>query len=136
MSVQPHAARADRRLGCVARPAARARASRSALLACGRRRPEGHAAGTRRPGAHVLMDALSETLRVVRLVGAIFIQARFTAPWCYRSVCADTVAPILEPGAEKVVIFHLITEGECYTEIEGEPPVPLIAGDVVVFPQG
>ena len=30
------------------------------------------------------MDALSETLRVVRLVGAIFIDARFSAPWCLR----------------------------------------------------
>jgi len=38
------------------------------------------------------MDALSETLRVVRLVGAIFINGRFTAPWCYQSPRADTAA--------------------------------------------
>jgi AraC-like DNA-binding protein len=82
------------------------------------------------------MDALSETLRVVRLVGAIFIQARFTAPWCYQSPSADSAAPILEPGAERVVIFHLITEGECYVEMEGQPPELLRAGDVVLFPQG
>ena len=82
------------------------------------------------------MDALSETLRVVRLVGAIFIHARFTAPWCYHSQRADTVAPLLEPGAERVVIFHLITEGECFVEMEGREPVKLIAGDVVLFPHG
>src|SRR5215471_15114827 len=82
------------------------------------------------------MDALSETLRVVRLVGAIFINARFTAPWCYQSPNADAAAPLLEPGAERVVIFHLITEGECYVEMEGEPPVLLAAGDAVLFPQG
>ena len=83
------------------------------------------------------MDALSETLRVVRLVSAIFIQARFTAPWCYQSPRADSAARhLLEPHAERVVIFHLITEGECFAEIEGEPPVRLSAGDVVVFPQG
>jgi len=82
------------------------------------------------------MDALSETLRVVRLVGAIFINAKFTAPWCYQSPSADSAAPLLEPGAERVVIFHLITEGECYAELEHEPPVRLAAGDVVVFPQG
>lgn len=82
------------------------------------------------------MDALSETLRVVRLVGAIFINARFTAPWCYQSPRADSAAPLLEPGAERVVIFHLITEGECYVELDGQAPVRLIAGDVVVFPQG
>jgi AraC-like DNA-binding protein len=82
------------------------------------------------------MDALSETLRVVRLVGAIFIQGRFSAPWCYQSPRADSAAPLLEPGAERVVIFHLITEGECFVEIDSQPPVHLRAGDAVVFPQG
>jgi len=82
------------------------------------------------------MDALSQTLRVVRLVGAIFINARFTAPWCYQSPAADTAAPFLEPGAERVVIFHMITEGECYVELDDDPPLRLSAGDVVIFPQG
>lgn len=57
------------------------------------------------------MDALSETLRMVRLIGAIFINSRFTAPWCYQSPHADDAAPLLEPGAERVVIFHMMTEG-------------------------
>src|SRR3984957_15628155 len=83
-----------------------------------------------------VMDALSETLRVVRLVGAIFINARFSAPWCYQSPRADTAAPLLEPSAERVVIFHLITEGECYVEIGAEPPVRLTAGEVVIFSKG
>jgi AraC-like DNA-binding protein len=82
------------------------------------------------------VDALSETLRVVHLVGAIFIQARFTAPWCYQSPSADSAAPLLEPGAERVVIFHLITEGECFVEMGDQPPIRLSAGDVVLFPQG
>ncbi|MGH8232030.1 MAG: AraC family transcriptional regulator [Steroidobacteraceae bacterium] len=82
------------------------------------------------------MDALSETLRVVRLVGAIFIQGKFTAPWCYQSPRADAAAPLLEPGAERVVIFHLITAGECCVELDGQPPVRLSAGDAVVFPHG
>jgi len=82
------------------------------------------------------MDALSETLRVVRLVGAIFINARFTAPWCYQSPRADAAAPLLEPGAEHVVIFHLITEGNCFVEMDSGQSVQLSAGDAVVFPQG
>jgi AraC-like DNA-binding protein len=82
------------------------------------------------------MDALSETLRVVQLVGAIFINARFTAPWCYQSPSADTAAKLLEPGAERVVIFHMIMEGECFVEMGDQPPVRLIAGDVVIFPEG
>ena len=82
------------------------------------------------------MDALSETLRVVRLVGAIFINGKFTAPWSYQSPSADAAAPLLEPGADRVVIFHMITEGECWVELSGEAPVKLMAGDVIVFPQG
>ena len=82
------------------------------------------------------MDAFSEILRVVRMVGAIFINARFTAPWCYQSPCADYAAPLLEPGAERVVIFHLLTEGECFVELGDQPPLRLSAGDAVLFPQG
>ncbi len=82
------------------------------------------------------MDALSQTLRVVHLVGAIFLHGRFTAPWCYASPHADAAAPHLEPGAERVVIFHLITEGECWVEMRGQPPTHLSAGDAVVFTQG
>lgn len=82
------------------------------------------------------MDALSETLRVVRLDGAIFFNARFSAPWCYLSSSADTAAPLLDPTAERVVIFHMITDGECYVELENQPPLRLVAGDVVIFPQG
>jgi AraC-like DNA-binding protein len=82
------------------------------------------------------MDALSETLRVVRMSGAIFINAKFTAPWCYQSPRADSVASLLEPTAERVVIFHLITEGECHVDVLNEPTQRLLAGDVVLFPQG
>ena len=82
------------------------------------------------------MDALSQTLGVVRLVGAIFLHGRFTAPWCYQSPHADTAAPFLEPTAERVVIFHLITEGECWVELGDAPPMRLVAGDAVLFPQG
>jgi len=82
------------------------------------------------------VDALSETLRVVRLVGAIFINARFSAPWCYQSPNAASIAPILEPGADRVVIFHLITAGECYVEMGDTAPTRLVAGDAVIFPHG
>jgi AraC-like DNA-binding protein len=83
-----------------------------------------------------MMDALSETLRVVQLVGAIFINARFTAPWCYQSPSADAAVKVLEPSAERVIIFHMIMEGECFVEMDNHSPVRLSAGDVVIFPEG
>jgi AraC-like DNA-binding protein len=82
------------------------------------------------------MDALSQTLRVVRLCSAIFINARFSAPWCYQSPRADSIVHLLAPGAERLVIFHLITEGDCHALLGNDAPVHLSAGDVVLFPQG
>ena len=62
------------------------------------------------------MDALSQTLRVVRLVGAIFINARFTAPWCYQSPSTDSAAPFLEPNAERAFDFVDLDEDHLYGE--------------------
>ncbi|GAB3509897.1 AraC family transcriptional regulator [Pseudoxanthomonas daejeonensis] len=82
------------------------------------------------------MDALSEILGVVQLSGAFFVNARFSAPWCYQSPAAARAAPWLDPCAEQVVIFHLITEGECLVEMEGAEPLPVRTGDVLLFPTG
>lgn len=82
------------------------------------------------------MDALSEVLRVVRLNSAVFFNANFTAPWCFASPEASTALTTLQPGAERLVIFHLLTEGQCRMEVPGEAPTTLHAGDIIVFPHG
>jgi AraC-like DNA-binding protein len=82
------------------------------------------------------MDALSDILRVVQLSGAIFFHARFTAPFCYEAAGIDDLAPLLERTSERLVIFHLITEGECWIEMAGGETVRLGAGDVALIPQG
>lgn len=82
------------------------------------------------------MDTLSLTLRTVQLSGAIFVNAHFTAPWCYQSPPASVAAPYLAPGAEQVVIYHYLTEGECWLEIGNQPPVHLRAGEIVLLPHG
>ena len=82
------------------------------------------------------MDALSETLRVVRLTGAIFISARFSAPWCYASPAAETAAPLLEPGAENGGDLPPDHRRRVLGELDGLPPRRLVAGDIVVFPRG
>jgi AraC-like DNA-binding protein len=82
------------------------------------------------------MDVLSDTLRAVRLSGAIFFNARFTAPWGYDSPPIHEVAHILAPGAERVIVFHMVTEGECFVALDDGELTRLVAGDVIVFPQG
>ena len=41
------------------------------------------------------MDVLSEVLKAVKLDGAMFYNAEFSAPWCFRSPASRIVAPYL-----------------------------------------
>ncbi len=82
------------------------------------------------------MDALSEALRGVRITGALFFNAEYGAPWGFASPPSATVAPLLAPGTEHLVFFHLLTEGQATASVPGHDGVPLQAGDIVVFPHG
>lgn len=82
------------------------------------------------------MDALSQILKVVQLDGAIFFNARFTAPWCVASPAEASLAPILGLGGERVVLYHYMVEGSCLVTLAGMEPQRLSAGDIVVFPHG
>jgi AraC-like DNA-binding protein len=84
----------------------------------------------------VSTDVLSEVLRAVRLTGAVFFKVDGWAPWVAEAPAAKWVAPHVMPGAEHVIEYHLVTSGECYGGLIGEPAVRLGAGDVIVFPQG
>jgi Cupin len=82
------------------------------------------------------MDALSEALNAVRMTGAIFFTAEFTAPWGFAAPPAQKIAPVLAPGTERLVIYHLVTKGEALARIEGAADVWLGAGDIVIIPHG
>lgn len=83
-----------------------------------------------------MMDALSEALNSVRMTGAIFFNAEFTTPWGFTAPPAQETASLLAPGAEHLVIYHLVTEGKALAQVEGAADVPLAAGDIVIIPHG
>ena len=83
------------------------------------------------------MDVLSEVLKAVKLDGALFYNAEFSAPWCFRQPASHIMAPYLSSDSKHVIIFHLLTEGRGYTQFDGEGrSTPLNAGDIVIFPHG
>lgn len=82
------------------------------------------------------MDVLSDFLRAVRLSGAVFFRASFTAPWGLASPDASQLARLLLPAARHMVMFHVIEAGSCWLEVAGQPRAEVRAGDVVVFPFG
>ena len=82
------------------------------------------------------MDVLSDVLRVVRLSGAVFFTADFSAPWAIESPIPEMLASAVMPEAECVVLFHILVEGECEVVCQGHPVTAMDTGDVIVFPRG
>lgn len=82
------------------------------------------------------MDVLSDVLSAVRLQGALFFNAEFTAPWCLSSSGAEGIAPYLPSKNVHLIMFHFLTEGRAYASLPGGERVQLEAGDIVILPHG
>jgi len=82
------------------------------------------------------MDALSDVLRAVRLSGAVFFDIQAAEPWVAETPLGRSVVHAMFPGSEHMISYHVILEGACWAIVDGEPPVRLSAGDVIVFPHG
>jgi len=81
------------------------------------------------------MDPLSDVLRSVRLIGGVFFDARFTAPWCVNAnLTADDCKAFLAMPAQ-LIAYHFIIEGRLVLSVEGEPPIEVCAGEIVLFPR-
>jgi AraC-like DNA-binding protein len=81
-------------------------------------------------------DPLSDVLRSVRLRGAIFYYVSFGDEWAAGTPASAELADALMPGAEHVLAYHLVAKGAGWAAAEGEPPVHLESGDIVMFPRG
>jgi len=82
------------------------------------------------------MDVLSTVLKTVRLEGALFYNAEFSAPWGFRAPHSGLLAAQLTPEPRHLIVYHLLTDGRAFASIENGPRMPLSAGDIVVFPHG
>lgn len=81
-------------------------------------------------------DPLSDVLKTVRLTGAVFFEIAAQGPWAVASAPRDLMLPKILPGADHLIAYHVVTAGECFAAVPGGEPVPLKAGEVVVFTQG
>ena len=82
------------------------------------------------------MDALSDVLQAVRLNGAIFFDVRAAEPWVAETPAGKSVVRAMFPDSEHMICYHVITQGNCWATIDGHDPIPLTAGDIIVFPHG
>jgi AraC-like DNA-binding protein len=84
------------------------------------------------------MDVLSDVLRAVRLTGAIFFDVEARCPWVAQTPAIWKFGRAVMPDSEHVIVFHVLTRGSCWAELfDGSaPPVRLVAGDLILLPNG
>ena len=70
------------------------------------------------------MDVLSDILHAVHLSGAILGRAEFSSPWGVSS--EGLTSPM----------FHIVLSGTGFITVEGQEPIALSSGDLIMMPHG
>jgi AraC-like DNA-binding protein len=70
-------------------------------------------------------DPLGEVLHLLRLSGCVYARSELSAPW-----------GVALPPLEGHMMLHVVTSGRCWLEIEGQAPLRLERGGLVLVPHG
>lgn len=78
-------------------------------------------------------DLLSDVLSRIRLSGAVFLRGEYSAPWTFDSPESRDLVDLLAPGAQRLILFHIVREGAAWVGARGER-IDLEPGDLAVLP--
>jgi AraC family transcriptional regulator, alkane utilization regulator len=82
------------------------------------------------------LDVLSDVLRVFHTSGAALLRGEFAEPWTLDMPHGNDFAAMLHSRQSRVIMFHIVAEGGCWVDVDGEPRVWLGKGDMIGFPLG
>lgn len=90
-------------------------------------KPCGNIQSMQRTNTHIAnsTDPLGDTLHLLRLTGTLYCRSELTAPW-----------GIDLPAFDDCMMFHIVTAGHCWLELEGEEPRLLQQGSLALVPHG
>jgi AraC-like DNA-binding protein len=71
------------------------------------------------------MDPMGEALHHLRMSGTFYSRCDFTAPW-----------GLILPAFEDALMFHVVTQGQCWLEVVGAEQRVLHTGDLALVPHG
>jgi AraC-like DNA-binding protein len=71
------------------------------------------------------VEPLGEALHFLRLSGTFYCRSEFTAPWA-----------LALPAMKNCLMFHVVTSGRCWLEVEGAGRLLLQPGDLALVPHG
>jgi AraC-like DNA-binding protein len=80
-------------------------------------------------------SVLDAALDSLRLEGALFFRSELTEPFAFESTPCE-LADALHPGAERLVLFHIVASGSCWVTSTDGVRHWAGSGDVIVLPYG
>ena len=78
---------------------------------------------------------LASALEQLRLEGALFFRSALTEPFAFESTPL-AMADALHPGADRLILFHIVAGGSCWVEAVDGARHWAHHGDVIVLPYG
>lgn len=81
-------------------------------------------------------EGVPEALGAVRLSGAVFLRAEYTEGWAYHSPPTPDLIELLQLQRQRLALFHLVTAGACWIELDDGERHHAVRGDVIVLPYG
>lgn len=81
-------------------------------------------------------DTLSDVLHSVRLRSAVYYVVSCSGRWAAEAPPSRDIAAAMMPGADHVIEYHVVSDGECWAAVVGESPRKLKRGDIIRLPQG
>ncbi|MFL1407231.1 AraC family transcriptional regulator [Marinobacter sp. M1N3S26] len=83
------------------------------------------------------VDALlSNVLENIRLQGAVFFGWQPSWPYATGVPNERHFRELILPTSDQVISYHIVLEGPCWATVEGEQPVRLEGGDILLIPHG
>ena len=91
--------------------------------------------GPRSEASSPSADVLRSTLQQLRLEGAIFFRSELSDAFAFESAPL-ALAEALRPGADRLILFHIVAAGSCWVSVDDGVRHWANAGDVIVMPYG
>jgi AraC-like DNA-binding protein len=82
------------------------------------------------------VEPLNEALEHLRLEGAIYLRAEYTERWALSDLGGPLFASMMHPGAERLILFHVVASGRCFVSCGDGERYWASAGEVIVLPYG
>jgi AraC-like DNA-binding protein len=74
-------------------------------------------------------------LSALHLTSGVFLDGEFTAPWCIAAQLAPQDCSPFGPIPRRVIAFHYVSLGSLQLQVDGESPVSVRAGELVILPR-